>query len=95
MDYRFDEHAIVSENELIKLLEKNYLISEVINLDNEKVFISFNKNFDSNESKIFEDTSYNISIGIASAVTAYSRIYISHFKNINDYNLYYTDTDSI
>jgi len=45
MDYRFDEHAIVSENELIKLLEKNYLISEVINLDNEKVFISFNKNF--------------------------------------------------
>jgi|SRR5882757_6060655 len=36
-----------------------------------------------------------ISIGIASAVTAYSRIFMSNFKNNSDFKLFYTDTDSI
>ena len=38
---------------------------------------------------------HNINIGIASAVTAYARIYMSQFKNNPNYNLYYSDTDSI
>lgn len=37
----------------------------------------------------------NISIGIASAITAYSRIHMTQFKNNPLINLYYTDTDSI
>ena len=41
------------------------------------------------------DKELKISIEIASAVTAYSIIYISSFKNNINYNLYYTDTDSI
>ena len=41
------------------------------------------------------DKELKISIGIASAVTAYSRVYMTQFKNNPDYNLYYTDTDSI
>jgi len=32
---------------------------------------------------------------IAAAITAYSRIHMSQFKNNPDINLYYTDTDSI
>jgi DNA polymerase elongation subunit (family B) len=39
--------------------------------------------------------SHNVSIGIASAITSYARIHMSQFKNNPDYNLYYTDTDSI
>lgn len=35
------------------------------------------------------------SVGIASAITAYSRIHMSQFKNNPDINLYYSDTDSI
>jgi len=38
---------------------------------------------------------HNISIGIAAAVTAYARIHMSQFKNNPNFNLYYSDTDSI
>ena len=41
-----------------------------------------------------EDNS-NISIGIAAAITAYARIFMTQFKNNPKINLYYTDTDSI
>jgi DNA polymerase type B, organellar and viral len=33
-------------------------------------------------------------VALASAVTAYARIYMSEFKNNTSYNLFYTDTDS-
>lgn len=36
----------------------------------------------------------DISVGVASAITAYSRIIMTHFKNLPDNKLYYTDTDS-
>jgi hypothetical protein len=38
---------------------------------------------------------HNISISIASAITAYARIHMSQFKNNPKINLYYSDTDSI
>jgi hypothetical protein len=37
----------------------------------------------------------NISIGIAAAITAYSRIHMTQFKNNPSIRLFYTDTDSI
>jgi hypothetical protein len=37
---------------------------------------------------------HNVSIGVASAITAYARIHMSFFKNNPDFNLYYSDTDS-
>jgi len=95
MDYRFDEHIIISEDELINMIENDYLISEMINLDNNKSLISYVNNNNSDEENIFGNCNYNISIGIASAVTAYSRIFRSQFKNNPDYKLYYSDTDSI
>lgn len=42
-----------------------------------------------------DESTHNVSIGIASAITAYSRIHMSQFKNNPKINLYYTDTDSI
>jgi DNA polymerase elongation subunit (family B) len=38
---------------------------------------------------------HNISIAIASAITAYARIHMSQFKNNPNFKLYYSDTDSI
>jgi len=46
------------------------------------------------KSESIEDNS-NISIGVASAITAYARIFMSQFKNNPLIKLYYTDTDSI
>lgn len=37
----------------------------------------------------------NVSISIASAITAYARIFMSQFKNNPNYKIYYTDTDSL
>ena len=50
-----------------------------------------------NSDNIIEDenSTHNINVGIASAITAYSRILMSQFKNNPKINLYYTDTDSI
>jgi hypothetical protein len=42
-----------------------------------------------------ENSIHNTNIAIAAAITAYSRIYMSQFKNNPDIILYYTDTDSI
>jgi hypothetical protein len=39
-----------------------------------------------------DESTHNVSIGIAAAITAYSRIYMSKFKNNPKINLYYTDT---
>ena len=35
------------------------------------------------------------SVAVASAITAYGRIYLSQFKSSNDNSLLYTDTDSL
>jgi DNA polymerase type B, organellar and viral len=50
--------------------------------------------FESNQ-MLNDDVTHNISIGVASAITAYARIHLSQFKNNPQINLYYTDTDSI
>jgi DNA polymerase elongation subunit (family B) len=42
-----------------------------------------------------DESTHNVSIGIAAAITAYARIHMSQFKNNLGINLYYTDTDSI
>lgn len=38
---------------------------------------------------------HNVSISIASAITAYARIHMSQFKNNPNFNLFYSDTYSI
>jgi hypothetical protein len=42
-----------------------------------------------------DETTQNVSIGIASTITAHARIYMSQFKNNLEINLYYSDTDSV
>jgi hypothetical protein len=46
------------------------------------------------ETEVVENES-NISVGIAAAITAYARIHMTQFKNNQNINLFYTDTDSI
>jgi hypothetical protein len=66
-----------------------------------KFFDSITKVTDIDEYKLIESTNsenelnHNTSITIAAAITAYSRIHMTQFKNNHKINLYYTDTDSI
>jgi hypothetical protein len=83
----YTDQVFVNKNIFLKLAEK-YEIIDFLDLKDDEFFCSF-----INPDNL--DKELKISIGIASAVTAYSRVYISQFKNNLKYNLYYTDTDSI
>jgi hypothetical protein len=95
MDFelQFISNRIVTNDEIIDLMENNTNISEVLDLENSKSLITVldeNKLEDSNH----DTSSGNISIGIASAVTSYARIYMSEIKMKYKDSLYYSDTDS-
>lgn len=92
----FNSTKILNDEEFKSLMAKG-------NIDNLDSFIHFNNGthlvvFNPDEEALAKHnpSSYaNVSIGIASAITAYSRIIMSRFKNHPDFNLYYFDTDSI
>jgi hypothetical protein len=70
-------------------------IIDIIDLG-EKVLIK-HRSFQKDVNNIldgFKET-HNVNIAIAAAITAYARIHMSQFKNNPDFNLYYSDTDSI
>jgi hypothetical protein len=70
-------------------------IKDIIQIDN--TFVIIRDSLPSLRYDEGEDLYHGIdvNIAIASAVTAYARIYMSQFKNNNNFNLYYSDTDSI
>jgi DNA polymerase elongation subunit (family B) len=81
------KYDIITREDFEKIIiENDESISDFIELDNH-VLVGLNIELQENSS--------NISIGVAAAITAYARIHMSQFKNNLDYNLYYSDTDSI
>jgi hypothetical protein len=90
MDDNFAEVNIIHKD-YYPDFENKFLdnILETQDLGNYKLVI-YKVNQDEND----EET-HNVSIAIAAAITAYSRIHMSQFKNNPLINLYYTDTDSI
>jgi hypothetical protein len=91
MNDTFAEWDVVDKNLLDSFLNnKSFDILDIIDLDN-KLLIQFTSNDNINN----DDADHNINIAIASAITAYSRIHMSQFKNNNNYKLFYSDTDSI
>jgi DNA polymerase elongation subunit (family B) len=92
-----DKHVIISSKEGEKYYKK-YTVTNVIPLLNNKEIISYNE--DDYEDK--EDIDYkeriNISVSIASAVTAYGRIHMSFYKMMCEelnITMFYSDTDSL
>jgi hypothetical protein len=85
----------------INVIHKDYLgdfenkfietISEKVDLG-DYVLIFFNKLDFVNED---DQSTHNVSIGVAAAITAYARIHMSQFKNNPNFKLFYSDTDSI
>jgi hypothetical protein len=90
---------VVSNNDLNKYLDKfNTAIADMIYLENHVILI-----INTNEFKPSSDTPFtemdlvhkmDTNVAIASAISAYARIYMSQFKNNPLFKLYYSDTDS-
>jgi len=96
----FDQIKIVDQIELDVFLNEfssssssAHEVKEIIELD-DHFLIQIKSKLDSVSSE-FINKDYNINIAIASAITSYSRIEMSKFKNNPNLKLFYTDTDSI
>jgi hypothetical protein len=77
------------------LLNEDYTVTNVVDLQNGKELISyFNKNAVKALNSDEGFSTKNISIAIASAVTAYARIKMSSIKMDKNIKIYYSDTDS-
>jgi len=96
MDDSFADMSILNQESYQKF-EKDHAedIINWINLDNNVLIKYRTKTKDINTLLDNASETHNVSIGIASAITAYARIHMSQFKNNPDYNLFYTDTDSV
>ena len=73
-----------------EFLDKN-IIESAIDIDRENILLTYKSN---NEDNIIDNAEYSNSIAIASAITAYARVFMSKFKNNPDFILLYSDTDS-
>ena len=74
--------------------ENKYLdsIIKITEIEDYKLVTYTNQNLIDYDS---ENSTHNVSIAIAAAITAYARIHMSQFKNNPNFKLYYSDTDSI
>jgi len=75
-------------------LDKDNSIIDVIELDDNLLVQSKNPNIELDTLLDNGSEVHNINISIAAAITGYARIHMSQFKNNNNFNLYYSDTDS-
>jgi hypothetical protein len=89
-----ENHIIVNDKDS-KIYLENYNITDVLNLNNGKILISYLTNNFENESDFNKDSSLNISVSISAAIAAHARLYMYKFKNMKGYTPYYSDTDSI
>jgi hypothetical protein len=69
-------------------------IMNFVELDNKIMVIHRSNQKEVNTLLDGHKQTHNVSIAIASAITAYARIHMSQFKNNPDFTLYYSDTDS-
>jgi hypothetical protein len=85
IDYKSFENKLNNKESIQDIIDLggNYLVQ----IKNPKV--ELNTQLDNGSEK------HNVNVAVASAISAYGRIYMSQFKNDPDYILFNTDTDSI
>jgi len=97
MDDNFPDITIFDNQKEYLTFEINHSeeILDIIELDN-KILVK-HKNFQKEINTMLDGVkeTHNTNVAIASAITGYARIHMSQFKNTKDFNLFYTDTDSI
>ena len=86
-----------SDKESLKIMMEAYseTIQDYIQIDNTYLIVRDTMadiKFDESQDMYH---GLDINIAIASAITSYARVVMTFFKNNPDYNLYYSDTDSV
>ena len=81
---------IPRDSDIWEFIEDNS-IEDWIDIDKENILLTYRSKKDEG----VLDIEYSNSIAIASAITAYARVFMSKIKNNSSFNLLYTDTDSI
>ena len=107
MDPNFESHSIINSEDLEEYFDK-YDIVDYKELNNgQKLLISYvvkagssaakgkGQGFRQEKSSGANNKQKNVSISVASSITAYARIFMSKFKNNPKYKIFYTDTDSL
>jgi hypothetical protein len=92
----FPRIEIINKNEFFDFIDefKSDEVQNCIELGDKIMVIYRTHQADINTMLDGFKQTHNVSIAIASAITAYARIHMSQFKNNPDFTLYYTDTDS-
>ena len=80
IDHNFDDFVLNNDIEDTVIINDDWILATKITDD-------------SKENP--RESAFNNSVAIASAITAYSRVYMSVFKNNPNFKLYYSDTDSL
>jgi len=94
MNQYLNNNTVIDKDDLqLENLFDKTEIEDVIELDQKLLIQYLPEEFNSYSYQ--ENLEIDISVIIASSVTAYSRIIMSKYKNNDDYNLHYTDTDSL
>ena len=95
MAYELDDHEVIRSAQLDSYLNNPKIeVGNFEELGDDLVLVSYldTSKYDGLDFNTIEP---NISIGIASAITAYSRMFMAQFKNNSNFTLYYSDTDSV
>nr|YP_009690259.1 DNA polymerase family B [Porodaedalea pini]QEG57039.1 DNA polymerase family B [Porodaedalea pini] len=96
MDPENDKHVII-DSDKAKQYHNNYVVTNVIDLGNNKELISYYKPV-SDKIESNKPSSKNISVPVALAITAYARIHMSLLKKSalsSNLDIFYMDTDSL
>jgi|SRR5947207_12397178 len=91
MNSYLPKHVILTEGAHLELMKK-YNVIDIYPLENDKELIIYE---DFNDIQYDENNNTLVNIAIAVAVKAGARVYMSYFKHLNGYNVYYSDTDSL
>ena len=95
MDDLFSTIEVINKDEFFRNIDDySDNNTKFVELGNKIMVISRTHQAEVNNMLDGNKQTHNVSIAIASAITAYARIHMSWFKNNPDFNLYYTDTDS-
>jgi hypothetical protein len=92
----FDTSTEEGRKDMLEYLDIfNISIQDCVKIDNKALLIRNTMYALNYEEELDMFHGLDVNIAIASFITSYSRIVMSHFKNNPDFNLYYSDTDSI
>jgi len=104
MNSLYGRFGMIDSFPIIKIIDKNDIFDFIdkyaddgikfIELD-DKIMVIYKTHQDEVNTMLDGNKQiHNVSVIIASAITAYARIHMSYFKNNPNFKLFYTDTDS-